>query len=894
MQTINHIDDIHPFITQETLVVTPNRRLTTYLLSTYENINKQQRHAWPTPYIVDMRNWLIQWYEAQLPPKMCSTLLSTTQEMHLWQKIIAQQEAVFISNPKNIANKLKQAWEFIHLWHIPIEQIKHYQQEDYQWFLSTVNDFNHYLVNHHLITVSQLPNFILQQNTIHCPFDKKKIIFFGFDEFNPSTKKLLDFLQDNNMDYIVLDIRSPAKKIEAYRFVDEMHEVENMANWAYQQYLAGKRNIACVVPALLQNRKLIQRVFFDTFYKNYYFNHQKTQMLFSITGGETLLETPVIASAINLLRAINYTISFSVVHHLLLTPFIKGGISEQNQRAQFASQFRERAYLEVTCNQVIKALTHNDSCPVMLTIFTQLQIFPKKNCLTIKDWITKVTKLLSDVYWPGERTLSSIEYQQVTKFHEALHTLSSLTSLNGDISFENFLSLLIDHLSTQLFQAKNEVAPIQILGVLEAAGQQFDCIWLMGLSNQTWPENPKPNPFLPIEIQRQYQLPHSSAEKELDFSQKFQNRFINSCQEIIFSWPEMHENNHVSPSKLIEDYIEQKKLPYYIQPEQPLPSIVNNNSIALYEPIALNTHCFEADSAVIKKQAECPFQAFAHYRLKAKPQEKINFLTSKKTRGILLHHVLQTFWQKYKSLNVISNTNLEDLTQPHTKSVVTNFYKTNNIHNSNFIELEIKRINQLLIRWLSLEIQRHDFSIYEIEKSHTLFIDKLKLRLRVDRVDKLHNGKLIIIDYKTGLSSERKWFELDFVEPQLPIYCLLFPTQVVGLAFAQVNPESMKFKGLTVESVQLPGLEKQKTFTNEINAFITAVSQKNNIISNSKTMTFNEMYALQAAWENRINAIAHDFSQGINTLSPINEQVCLYCQRQSLCRINDAKRTTLV
>ena len=53
-----------------------------------------------------------------------------------------------------------------------------------------------------------------------------------------------------------------------------------------------------------------------------------------------------------------------------------------------------------------------------------------------------------------------------------------------------------------LFQPETPDVPIQVLGELEATGMQFDHLWVMGLSDETWPRGPRPNPFLPVELQR--------------------------------------------------------------------------------------------------------------------------------------------------------------------------------------------------------------------------------------------------------------------------------------------------------------------------------------------------------------------------------------------------------
>ena len=66
-----------------------------------------------------------------------------------------------------------------------------------------------------------------------------------------------------------------------------------------------------------------------------------------------------------------------------------------------------------------------------------------------------------------------------------------------------------------MFQPEGTDAPIQLLGVLEGAGLDFDALWVAGLSADRWPPAPAPNPLLPLHWQRERNVPRSSAENEL-------------------------------------------------------------------------------------------------------------------------------------------------------------------------------------------------------------------------------------------------------------------------------------------------------------------------------------------------------------------------------------------
>ena len=78
-------------------------------------------------------------------------------------------------------------------------------------------------------------------------------------------------------------------------------------------------------------------------------------------------------------------------------------------------------------------------------------------------------------------------------------------------------------------------APIQVVGILEAAGLNFDHLWVIGLSDDVWPEPAMPNPLLPITLQRRLGLPHASPQRELEYATTITGRVLSAAEEVIVS-----------------------------------------------------------------------------------------------------------------------------------------------------------------------------------------------------------------------------------------------------------------------------------------------------------------------------------------------------------------------
>ena len=129
----------------------------------------------------------------------------------------------------------------------------------------------------------------------------------------------------------------------------------------------------------------------------------------------------------------------------------------------------------------------------------------------------------------------------------------------------------------------------------------------------------------------------------------------------------------------------------------------------------------------------------------------------------------------------------------------------------NFSYLEKNRLKNLLERWLAFEKQRPTFAIASIEQHVKFVFDHLTLSLRVDRIDKLADGNLVIIDYKTGNISSNDWFGERLNEPQLPIYCISHEVPIKAIIFIQLRSHGYKIDGISAYETGVPALNPLNT-----------------------------------------------------------------------------------
>ena len=158
--------------------------------------------------------------------------------------------------------------------------------------------------------------------------------------------------------------------------------------------------------------------------------------------------------------------------------------------------------------------------------------------------------------------------------------------------------------------------------------------------------------------------------------------------------------------------------------------------------------------------------------------------------------------------------------------------------------------------------------VKECEATHTLNIQGLEITCRIDRIDALADGDLVVIDYKTGmLPALKTWADTRIAEPQLPLYASLAlkNERVVAACFAWVNIEECKFSGLAAEADLIPGVAA----FNKIKAF----------------QHFENHQTIIAHWQNSLNAIALEIKNGVAGVVFESEADLMFCDVKPLLRL---------
>ncbi len=877
-------------IDAETTIITPNRRLAA-LLQQQQLAALQQENCVKTADILPLTAWLERLFrdDTRLTFTELPYLLNTRQEQFLWEKIITETNAHHqLLQLAETANMARAAFVMLNQWQIAITDDAFQQADDYLALQQWAQQFTRTCDEKNCIAALTLPDYLgkkIAKNSILLP---KKLVLVGFTEQAPQLQNFLSIIEKAGCTVEITALTQQNAACRRLALADTDDEIVNMALWAKAMHdNEPTTRIGCVLPALEKMRDRVLQIFSSVFAMPGVDRIASDVAPFNISAGKNLLHYPIIHCALECLHLYKQTISIETLSYLLTSPFLGHANVERSKRAAFDGKLRQHNIHHIALSSLIAATTKqkspslSESCPQLARQITAFLICLQENITqnnqqkTYQDWALLFTQLLTLLGWPGERSLNSEEYQIVDAWLDMLHDYALLDHVATPVEWHDALQTLHQFASKTLFQPKTPAAPIQILGVLEAAGMPFDALWVAGFDDIAWPPQPQPNPFIPKTLQRKLHLPHATAQRELQFCKSLLQQFKQSAKQVIFSYAAKKDALELQVSPLIRDVIEiavtDLVLATYEAPIDKLYATrLIENLVDNVGPAVTATEKIRGGVNVIKWQALCPFKAFAEWRLHAREMEAPLPGLRAKDRGTILHKILELVWEKLQNqanLLAMSTSALQALIAEcidHALTEVTHAHSAS----TQYLALEKSRLLKLTSQWLQHEKERPPFTVINNEKSTTITLNQLSLTLRIDRVDQLSDGKKLIIDYKTGKNNDvSAWFGDRPEEPQLPLYALLDKNNHVGLTFAQITTGDYLFKGVSHADIAIAGIKS---------------------LSRVKLTTALSWAEQLEAWETVMLRLSDEFYHGEAAVDPKHAtQTCTYCALQPLCRINE-------
>jgi probable DNA repair protein len=877
------IDGIAAELAAGTAVLTPNRRLSRAVREAEHRYRQTQgEQSWTSSTVMPLRQfWIERWQQAitrgLLPP---ASLLDISAQRLLWRRIIENEGGFSLLSPGRAAVLCQEAAERLALWQLDLDgdgiegaiRQSFSFDEDARAFLRWEAMFRDALLAIEAIT----PEMALRQ-LLNCPAALDiDIALLDPDELPPLHAALCANARSCRQ---FSSAGGQGDVLPVQVFADPRSELQAAARWCKEQVSTNPEGRFAVVLADMQGDRDRLEYFlrreFDCLTSNY------ERLPVNFATGFSLERVPLVRDAMRILELGDEEIEVESAIALLHSRFVRGVMLDRERRESGIRRLRELAreriparVLRGVLDQIASGATSDHPWNQTMQLATRGRLHRRRRLPS--QWLEPFRALLEAWGWPRGLALDSLEFQQATQWQEALELFARLDPVCNELGYGEALQRLRELLSEQQFQPRTEDSAIQILGPLETTGLHFDAVWVTGMSANHWPANARPNPYLPHRLQRDLRMPHASADWEWEWAQRRWSHWLKGADKLQASFVNLEDGAEVPASPLIRE-IPQIRIEagtvfdprWGEQATAATFAVVDAQSVPL---TAGERAAGGVGAQVLEQQALCPFQAYAATRLSAAPMPGVSPGLLATERGSLMHRALYQLWGTLKDSDTLASLDasaLDSLLDPALDYAEQGLKRERvDVLGTGLLSLERERLKLLIKRWIEIEVQRPEaFVVSERETQREYDLAGLRLRLRLDRVDRLSDGSELILDYKSAApESLNRWMEERPTRPQLPLYALLDPP-AGGIAFASLKPGKMGFKGIGERSYA-EGIEPASQWGADTDA---------------EPMT---MAGLRAAWQTQLSALASEFLAGESAVNPTID-ACRYCQRQSLCRLGE-------
>ena len=869
----------------DTTLLTVNKRLASELRARYDHGQAALgKTVWPTPDILAWGAWLTRLYEQLLDNGYIEhDLLNPLQERLLWQQIIEQAPGQApLMRASAAAATAQNANALVLDWQLDPQTLLAQGGDETRRFVTWQDAFNAVLAERGLLSSAQLPDLVRGAFTRDALPIPPRLVYAGFEALTPAQHTLFGLL------------RARGCAIEAYRdepgrgdrrriaAEDGETEIRLAAEWARQRlHNDPHARIGIVLPRITERRASLQRIFTETLAPATHLMLRTDQDLFNISLGTAITDCPLVAHAGLALDLLQGKQPLHAIGQLLRSPFIGGHAVEWERRALFDGALREDGLPQVDLQRLAYRLRHLDEqdlryCPDLATridgLLALARVLP--DSATPDRWLRCFNDSLQILGWPGDRALSSEEFQQYERTQRLFGEFAELAKVRPRLNRGEAIALWHTLARETLFQAESPGTAIHILGPLESAGLTFDALWLLGLDDYSWPPAPQPNPLLPNRLQRDLEMPHASAARELAFAAALTERLVDSADTVIASHSCIEADREQRPSPLIRTWPLVDAATLINAPVGSLERscLVTDRFEVLPSPAAYPApQTQRGGAALLAAQARCPFQATARFRLGARPLDEPSTAFDGPLIGKLLHELLQRVWQQLRDSATLARhhaATLQTLIAPLAAATLEDLGRRRpDLVTPRFSAIEGARLTRLVTDWLGVERTRSQaFEVLAMEQDQAVELEGLRLTTRADRLDRLADGSLAVIDYKTGRSvGIQGWLDERLSEPQLPLYCLTGEGEVSAALLARVRRDAQGcgFVGLSRDAEFAGGVVTPQEFDEDI-----------------------DWAGILGRWRRDLGRLAGEVRRGRADPTP-SRQACEFCALGALCRVQE-------
>ena len=881
------------------VVLVPNYRSSDLLL---DSVTAHRRHSGapavqPRPAIFAIDLWLNDVWEIfslNIPAeKLGWRLLTTAEENLLWRQLIRQSPTdLVLLQEEGTAIALGKAQLLLQQWQIPFSVLKQCvrtgpvdaESDDYQLALHWLTAFHLYCERHHLLTFSNLVQVLqdlLKADSSLIRLLPSSIVLWEFDQPPPLYQGLFDCLRTQGCQLSQLSPTPYAPEIKLRKYARDSDECQAAAAWAAD--LNRKQpdaRIAIICPDGNLLKSTLPRAI------HHHFGARVTMV--GTSAVTNLGELSWFRTALAVLSLSSPEVSTLDLCALIRSPWLAGASEELDARAALEHRLRSRQELSVLTVNLRKLCKQQEKpwfCPglgQLLEESTQTTAGYQKR-QSMAHWFSVFEQRWSR-WMPRQGLLATGDSHLVQAVDSLNMTLQTGFVTGENLDWNTAVFQLRGLIRATTVQESKRQTAVMLLSPVAAAGLHFNHTWNLGMNDKYWPARQSPSAFLPMALQRDYQMSGTDANLALADAQRLLTQLIShTSTTMVMSFASQNADEQLRASPMLPGGIPVESIEITASAGLP-PQTTSQVGLSLevvQDTRLLPSHQIQGTSRYIELQAICPFRAFAEEGLHVKSLAAPVYGLPRSALGTLIHDVLQAIWTEIGSLAALRSYSLSALESLVTSTVQQGLDKLRHQYPCTLTpalrQLEQERLQSLLQDWFVLELQRDDFEIYGTEVPVTWRAGNLNLKLRIDRVDS-ENGKLLVIDYKSGKAPAEPWGTTAPRQFQLLLYLFALEQElgagglqqeVAGILFASLDPATMKYSGITADNSAGRSLDLG--------------------LSNARLkVAESDWSALKNRWQEELGSLAREILDGYAAVQPRQKSAsCQYCELPAMCRKNE-------
>ncbi len=786
------------------LVVTSSRRLARELGAAYDAaMIAAGRSSWATPAIRFWQDWLGEALESaecdDLPQ-----LLEGSAATLLWEQALERTGREDLLSVGGVVRHAQAAWTRLHDWQVAPDAVAaSAASRDEHWFVRASRAYAARLAAHGWIDAAELLRVATEQAGRAEMRWPRRIVHAGFDRLTPAFQGLLAALRGQGV--AVTEAPQPARAAEPrFRSYGDADALWRAAGHWARATLVREPNarIAVLAPDLESDAARIGRLVREGFAPGWQLGTADYRDAVNVSYGQRLAAYPAVAVALQCLGFAAAGLKGAEISVLLRSPFIAAG--DPGGRARLELALRELPDRRWTPPDLLAALDESRSgdsgrdwrgrCAALARLYRM-----RDERLAPAAWAGEVDAALAALGWPGPGGADSDEFQLVNRWRQLLNQLARLDRVRPSLTLAEATRRLRQIAADTVFQPEAEDGALPVLGLLESAGLEFDHLWVGGIDASRWPPARHPLALVNRRLQRDTGMPDATPADTLEFAQRRLDGLRAAARELCFAWARRDGDVELAPSPLLGpaagDAAVDEDDPGWFAAQ----AVARGGRCEVEDdpaPAVSADEKIHGGAYTVQLMQQEPFAAFARGRLAAEPFERFRPGLTPRLRGILVHRALEALLREQPTRReLLAWTDLGERIERAARRARGPLGRHADAVLGRVLALEQTRLERLLGAFVEQERERDEFAIVALEQAAELRRGPVRLDLRIDRIDRLADGSLLLADYKTGTARRFLGRDRNPKNVQLSVYACAVDEPVGALALINVDSREISYDG---------------------------------------------------------------------------------------------------